>query len=90
LRPAGRLVSYGVTSGPTAEVEIRTIFSRQLSIFGTMMGNAVEFAAMLEFYTANAIKPIIHTTIPLAEAAEAHRLLESAQQFGKIVLDIEA
>ncbi len=87
LQPAGRLVSYGVTSGPTAEVEIRTVFSRQLSIFGTMMGNAVEFSAMLDFYTAYAIKPIIHTTMPLAEAAEAHRLLESAQQFGKIVLE---
>ncbi len=88
LQPAGRLVSYGVTSGPTAEVEIRALFSRQLSILGTMMGNAVEFAAMLRFYTEAGLKPIIHTTLPLTEAAQAHRLLESAQQFGKIVLDI--
>jgi zinc-binding alcohol dehydrogenase/oxidoreductase len=90
LQPAGRLVSYGVTSGPTAEVEIRTVFSRQLSILGTMMGNAVEFAAMLKFYTEVGLKPIIHTTLPLAEAAQAHRLLEAAQQFGKIVLVVEA
>jgi NADPH:quinone reductase-like Zn-dependent oxidoreductase len=35
---------------------------------------------------AGAIKPIIHTTMPLAEAAEAHRLMESSDHLGKILL----
>ncbi len=84
----GRIVVFGVTSGPTAEVDIRSVFSKQLSILGTMMGNATEFAAMLDFYTAQRLQPIIHTVLPLSEAATAHRLMEAGELFGKIVLDI--
>jgi zinc-binding alcohol dehydrogenase/oxidoreductase len=89
-QPAGRVVSFGVTSGPSAEVEIRQVFSKQLSILGTMMGNAEEFAALLKFYSEHQLKPVIHTTLPLAQTAEAQRIMEREEQFGKIVLDCEA
>lgn len=89
LAPAGRLVSFGATSGNTGTVDIRSVFSRQISIHGTMMGNNAEFAAMLAFYTAHQLRPIVHTTMPLAQAAEVHRLLEAEGQFGKIVLTMD-
>ncbi len=87
-QPAGRIVSFGATTGNVGEVDIRSVFSRQISIHGTMMGNAEEFAAMLKFYAEHRLRPVIHTSLPLSEAAEAHRIMEAEQQFGKIVLDI--
>lgn len=85
-QPAGRIVSFGATTGNLGEVDIRSVFSRQISIHGTMMGNAEEFATMLEFYSEHQLRPVIHTILPLAQAAAAHRIMEAEQQFGKIVL----
>jgi NADPH:quinone reductase-like Zn-dependent oxidoreductase len=89
VKPAGRIVTYGATTGPAPEVEVRRIFWKQLSILGTTMGTPREFGAMLSLYSAKAIRPVVDQVFPLVEAPAAHLRMEQAGQFGKIVLKIE-
>ena len=86
LRPGGRLVSFGATTGRAVEVDIRQVFWNQISILGTTMGSPREFAAMLELYEKGRLKPVVDSTFPLRDAPAAHRRMDGGQQFGKIVL----
>jgi zinc-binding alcohol dehydrogenase/oxidoreductase len=87
VKPGGRLVSYGATAGPAPHVEVRRIFWKQLNVMGSTMGTRGDFAAMLRLYSQG-LRPVVDRVLPLADAAHAHRRMENAQQFGKIVLRI--
>ncbi|OGB97486.1 MAG: hypothetical protein A3G35_07655 [candidate division NC10 bacterium RIFCSPLOWO2_12_FULL_66_18] len=86
LRPGGRLISFGATTGRTTEVDIRHVFWNQISILGTTMGSPREFSAMLALYEVGRMKPVVDSVFPLRDTAAAHRRMDEAQQFGKIVL----
>jgi NADPH:quinone reductase-like Zn-dependent oxidoreductase len=86
VKPGGRIVTYGATTGAVPQVEVRRIFWKQLNVLGSTMGTPREFAAMLALYTAGTARPVVDRVFPLAEAAAAHRRMEEAGQFGKIVL----
>jgi zinc-binding alcohol dehydrogenase/oxidoreductase len=86
LRPGGRLVTFGATTGRATEVDIRQVFWNQISILGTTMGSPREFAAMLHLYEAGRLKPVVDGVFPLRDAPAAHQRMEEGQQFGKIVL----
>ena len=86
LALAGRLVTCGATTGYAAKIDLRFLFSRQLSLLGSYMGTKDEFRTVLKLVAAGKLKPVIDRTFPLAEAAAAHTYLESGQQFGKVVL----
>jgi NADPH:quinone reductase-like Zn-dependent oxidoreductase len=86
LRPGGRLVTFGATTGRTTEVDIRQVFWNQLSILGTTMGSPREFASMLTLYEAGRLKPVVDSVFPLREAPAAHHRMDQGLQFGKIVL----
>ncbi len=88
LAKGGRLVTCGATSGPKPDEDIRRIFTKQVTIMGSTMGNRREFATIVALLAAGALKPLVDTTLPLAQAAEAQQALEQAEQFGKIVLTI--
>ncbi len=87
-RPGGRIVTYGATTGPVPQAEVRRVFWKQLAILGSTMGTPAEFAAMLELYGKGGMRPMVDAAFPLADAAAAHRRMEEAAQFGKIVLRI--
>lgn len=87
LKKGGRLVTCGATSGPVAEIELRRIFSRQISIFGSYMGYQSELFDVLRYINSGALKPIVDSTFMLKDAAEAHKHMESRKQFGKIILN---
>jgi zinc-binding alcohol dehydrogenase/oxidoreductase len=89
LKPGGRLATYGATTGPVKQLEVRRIFWKQLTVLGSTMGTAREFAEMLRFYSQSGLRPVIDQVFPLAEAAAAHRRMEEAGQFGKIILRVE-
>ncbi len=89
IRPGGRIVTYGSTIGPAKELLIRQIFWKQLTILGSTMGTPQEFEEMLKGYESGELRPVIDQIFPLEEAAEAHRRMDNAEQFGKIVLRIE-
>ncbi len=87
-RKGGRIVTCGATTGPNVPVDVRRVFWKQISILGSTMGDAAEFRAMLEVVASGAITPVIDEVFSLADAQAALARLESAEQFGKIVLDV--
>jgi len=87
-RMGGRIVTCGATTGPRIPVDVRRVFWRQLSILGSTMGDASEFAAMLESVTAGEVGPVIDKVFALADGRAAIERMQQAEQFGKIVLSI--
>lgn len=86
--PGGRVVVFGRTAGDITDIPPRLLFNKQLSIQGTLMGTRDEFLSMLDFIEKKNIKPIIDKTFNLSEVNEAMKYMESAQQFGKILLKV--
>jgi len=92
----GRLVFIAYLRGAKTELNIDVVMRRRLTITGsTLRPRPVEFKAALArklreriwpLIEAGRIKPAIYKTFPLEQAAEAHRLMESSQHIGKIVL----
>ncbi|HEV7587379.1 MAG TPA: zinc-binding dehydrogenase [Longimicrobium sp.] len=86
LAQGGRLVTYGGTSGPKVELDVRVMFWKQLSVLGTTMASKAEFEAMLQAVFSGRLRPVIDVVMPLDQAREGHERLEAGGQFGKIVL----
>lgn len=82
----GRLVTCGATTGPTATLDLRYVFSRNLSIFGARMGTQKDFQQLSRLVFDGKIKPVIDKTFLLHEAAQAHMYMERKQQIGKILV----
>ena len=87
-RTGGRIAVCGATSGPNPPANLHRIFWKQLSILGSTMGTAEDFAGVYELVASGRVKPLVDRVFPLEEAAEAHRYLESGKQFGKVVLTV--
>jgi NADPH:quinone reductase-like Zn-dependent oxidoreductase len=87
LAMGGRVVTCGSTSGVKAEVSMPRLFFRQASLLGSTMGNAGEFEAVLKAMDAG-MRPVVDTTYPLSDVKAALTRLDSAEQFGKIVLSV--
>ncbi len=88
LAPSGRLVTCGATTGYDAKIDLRFLFTRQLSLLGSYMGTKSELHTVMKLVAAGRLKPVVDRIFPLAEAAAAHTYLESSQQFGKVVLKV--
>ncbi|MCS6817008.1 MAG: zinc-binding dehydrogenase [Blastocatellia bacterium] len=86
LVPGGRLVTCGVTSGYQTQLDIRYLFSRQLSLLGSFMGSKGELLEAFTFFVQGRLKPVIDRVFPLEEAAAAQRRMEERGHFGKILL----
>ncbi len=86
LAPGGRLVTCGATTGYEARVDIRYLFSKQLSLLGSYMGSKAELHEVLKLIGRRKLRAVIDRVMPLAQCAAAHELLEKREQFGKIVL----
>jgi len=87
IRPGGRVVTFGATTGSPSTIEVRRVFWKQISILGSTMGTPAEFAEMLALFDGGLV-PVVDRVFPLAAAADAHRRMDEAGQFGKIVLEI--
>jgi NADPH:quinone reductase-like Zn-dependent oxidoreductase len=88
LAAGGRLVTCGATTGYDAKIDLRFLFSRQLSLLGSYMGTKSELQTVMKLVAAGKLKPVVDRVFPLAEAAAAHAYLESSSQFGKVVLTV--
>jgi putative PIG3 family NAD(P)H quinone oxidoreductase len=92
----GRLVEIATLHGVKAEVNIQAIMARRLTITGSLLrprpvADKAAIASELRQHVwplleAGAVKPIVHTTFPLREAAAAHRMMESSVHIGKLLL----
>jgi putative PIG3 family NAD(P)H quinone oxidoreductase len=98
LADEGRLVFIAFLRGPKTELDINELMRRRLTLTGsTLRPRPVEFkgavAASLREHVwplieSGKIKPVIYKTFPLAQASEAHKLMESSQHIGKLVLTV--
>jgi len=88
LKPGGRLVIPGATSGPVAEVDIRQIFWKQIKILGSTMSNQGEFREGMKLVFEKKLKPIIDKKFQLEKAVDAENYLNEGKQFGKVLLEI--
>ena len=98
LAVGGRLVEIGVMGGAQAELNLGLMLLRRLSVIGsTLRSRSVEEKAAIvrafrdrfgHSLVAGRLRPVIYRVLPLAEAAEAHRLMKSGAHFGKIVLRV--
>ena len=88
LTRGGRLVTCGATTGWNGGLDLRALFSKQLSILGSFMGTKGELLRAARFFFAGQLTPAIDRTFPLADAGAAQRRLEESGQFGKIVLEV--
>ncbi|MFL6180964.1 MAG: zinc-binding dehydrogenase [Actinomycetes bacterium] len=86
LRPGGRVVVCGATSGPNPPADLARVFFLQLSVIGSTMGTRDELEKLLRFCDEHSLVPLIDQTYPLAEADQALARLESGQAFGKVVV----
>jgi NADPH:quinone reductase-like Zn-dependent oxidoreductase len=86
LRPGGRIITTGATSGDASPALLPHIFFRQLSVIGSTMGTREELAALLDLCVTTGIRPLIDREIPMTEAAEGIAAVASGDLFGKIVL----
>ena len=87
LKPGGTLVTCGATTGPQVGIDLRFLFSRQLSLLGSYMGTMGELHEVLKHVFSGKLKPVVDRTFPLSEARAAHEYMEKSQMFGKIVLN---
>lgn len=87
--PAGRIVNYGATTGPPEKLDLFKVFWKQLRIQGTTMGSPADFEAMLRTVEKHEISPVVDRVMPLSEGNAAIESMQSAPQFGKVVLRVD-
>lgn len=88
LRKGGRLVTCGATAGPRPEEDIRRIFTKQITIYGSTMGTRDDWDRLTKLVAEGRLRPVVDRTFRLEEAAEAQSLLAGGEQFGKVILAI--
>jgi NADPH:quinone reductase-like Zn-dependent oxidoreductase len=86
LRPGGRIVTSGTTSGPNLDdAELTRIFFLQLSVVGSTMGTRDELASLVSLLDATGARPLVDRVLPMTEAGEGFAAMLEGEQFGKIV-----
>jgi NADPH:quinone reductase-like Zn-dependent oxidoreductase len=87
LRPGGRVVVCGSTSGPNPPADLARVFFLQLSVIGSTMGTRDELEQLLVFCAEHSLTPLIDRAYPLAQSDQAIARLASGEGFGKIVIN---
>ena len=100
LATDGRLVQIAFLKSSRTEIDLMQVMRKRLTITGSTLRprSPEEKGAILQALHANvwpllergAVKPIVHAVLPLARAADAHRIMEAGTQIGKIVLTVDA
>ncbi|HXV37869.1 MAG TPA: NAD(P)H-quinone oxidoreductase [Myxococcota bacterium] len=95
----GRLVLIGLMGGASAKLSLAPLLVRRLQLIGSTMRSrsaAVKSATRAAFearfgaaLATGAIRPVIDRVLPLAEAAEAHRVVAASEHFGKVILRVD-
>ena len=88
LRPGGRIVVSGATSGAAPSADLNRVFFLQLSVVGSTMGTRGELESMLSVLDATGARPVIDDVRPLSDARTSFERLESGEVFGKLVLTV--
>ena len=90
LKPGGRIVISGATSGDAPPAELTRIFFTQLSVTGSTMGTRDQLLRLARFLEQTGARPVIDRVLPLAEAREGFAAMVGGDLFGKIVFSQRA
>ncbi|MEV4243681.1 zinc-binding dehydrogenase [Streptosporangium canum] len=85
LRPGGRIVVSGATSGAVPPADLNRVFFLQLSVVGSTMGTRDQLARLARFLEQTGARPVIDRTLPLSGAREGFAAMHEGDVFGKIV-----
>ena len=86
VRPAGRVVVCGATSGPNPPAQLHRFWWKQLDVLGSTMGTREDFLGAYDLVRSGRSRVHVDRVFPLTEIASAHQRLEAGEQLGKIVL----
>ncbi|MFT5531796.1 MAG: NADPH:quinone reductase-like Zn-dependent oxidoreductase [Burkholderiaceae bacterium] len=88
LKPFGRYAASGAIAGPLVELDVRTLYLKDLSLFGcTVLGETI-FANLIRRIEAGDVSPLVANTFSLAQVTEAQKQFETKKHIGKLVIDI--
>ena len=85
LKPGGRIVVCGATSGPAPPADLNRVFFLQLSVVGSTMGTRDQLARLLRFCEQTGVRPVIDAEMPLASARDGFAAMQAGELFGKII-----
>lgn len=86
LRPGGRIVISGATSGANPPADLNRVFFLQLSIVGSTMGTVGELAQLTTLLATTGVRPVIDRVLPMTDAREAFAAMHDGDVHGKLVL----
>jgi NADPH:quinone reductase-like Zn-dependent oxidoreductase len=89
VRPGGRILVVGGTTGYDATINLAQLFYYHIAIIGSTMGEHKDYVDVMNLVFAGKLKAIVGKTFPLHEAAKAQDSLEAFEAYGKIVLELE-
>ncbi len=90
LRPGGRYVVSGAIGGPVVELDLRTLYLRDLTLYGATLNPPGSFGRLIGWIERGAIRPSVAATFPLERIVDAQRTFLTKDFAGKIVLDLAA
>jgi len=85
LRPGGRIVVCGATSGAMPAADLARVFFLQLSVVGSTMGTRDQLARLVRFCEQTGVRPLIDRVLPLAAARDGLAAMINGELFGKVV-----
>ena len=88
LAKGGRLVTCGATTGAEVTTDLRYVYNRELTIYGSFMAGAGELLKVTDLFKEGRLKTVVDSVYPLEKAAEAQSKMEGSWHFGKIVLAV--
>ncbi len=89
VKPGGRLVVSGATSGPNPPAELNRVFFRQLSVVGSTMGSRSELSVLMSLLVSTGLRPVVDTVLPLDRAREGFERMAAGEAMGKIVFALD-
>jgi NADPH:quinone reductase-like Zn-dependent oxidoreductase len=87
VRPGGRVVVCGSTSGPSPVLELQRLFFLQIEVLGSTMGTRTELSQLLAFMVDSGVRPTVDSTFALGDARDGFERLVAGDVFGKVVLE---
>lgn len=88
LRPGGRIVISGATSGPAPSAELTRIFFLQLEVLGSTMGTRDELERLIRLCVERGVRPVIHDTMALSDARAGFEAMAGGELLGKVVFTV--
>ena len=85
-RNGGKIILFGTITGSTASFDVKKLYLKSKSVIGTMVSSKYEFEEALNMLESKRIRPIIGNRFSIRDAQKAHTLLESSDNFGKIIM----